>query len=230
VRVTGANRDHEPLPAANGRRRLILVEATDMSVVHEHWTSERVELLKHWFNAGLSCSQIAGQIGATRNAVIGKLHRLGLSRPPGVGASRLEPRDPSRPKAMRRKPWRLSIHAQREMLRAAYPGASGQGLTIESPHKCSLLELSQAQCRWPISEPGAEDFGFCGNTAAEGLSYCIGHARIAYRGRSRQPSRGGGIAQQPLAGRQPPLPAGTGGQPAEPVQRCSGWWAVRCGP
>jgi GcrA cell cycle regulator len=188
VRVTGANRDHEPLPAAKGRRRLILVEATDMSVVHEHWTSERVELLKHWFNAGLSCSQIAGQIGATRNAVIGKLHRLGLSRPPGVGASRLEPRDPSRPKAMRRKPWRLSIHAQREMLKAAYPGASGQGLTIDSPHKCSLLELSQTQCRWPISEPGADDFGFCGNTAAEGLSYCIGHARMAYRlpGRARR--------------------------------------------
>jgi GcrA cell cycle regulator len=212
VRVTGANRDHEPLPAANERRRLILVEATDMSVVHEHWTSERVELLKHWFNAGLSCSQIAGQIGATRNAVIGKLHRLGLSRPQGVGASRLEPRDPSRPKAMRRKPWCLSIHAQREMLRAVYPGASGQGLTIESPHKCSLLELDRAQCRWPISEPGAEDFGFCGNRSVDGLSYCAGHALIAYRGRSRQSSRGGGIAQQPLA-----------------AQRCSGWRAVRCG-
>jgi len=160
-----------------------------MSAINERWTSERVELLKHWFNAGLSCSQIAGQIGATRNAVIGKLHRLGLSRPQGAFGDRLErPRDPSRPKAVRRKPWRLSIHAQREMLSAAYPGSCSQDMAIDSPHKCSLLELSRAQCRWPISEPGAEDFAFCGNASAEGLSYCIGHARMAYRlpGRARR--------------------------------------------
>jgi hypothetical protein len=48
------------------------------------WTSERIELLKRCLHAGLSCGQTAREIGATRNAVIGKMNRLGLSRPKDV--------------------------------------------------------------------------------------------------------------------------------------------------
>ena len=73
-----------------------------MSAIHEGWTSERVELLKNYFNAGLSCSQIACEIGATRNAVIGKLHRMGLGRPKYLLADQLErtrdAKNASRPK------------------------------------------------------------------------------------------------------------------------------------
>jgi GcrA cell cycle regulator len=163
-----------------------------MSAIHETWTSERVALLRSYFDAGLSCSQIAREIGTTRNAVIGKMHRLGLSRPKDAFADRLEARNAARPKAVRRKPWRLSIHAQREMLMATYPGRAAEETAVESAHKCSLLELSQAQCRWPISEPGAEDFAFCGNKSVDGLSYCVGHARLAYRvpGRARRQAGG----------------------------------------
>ena len=158
-----------------------------MSATSEPWTSERTELLKKLFDAGLSCSQIAGEIGTTRNAVIGKMHRLGLSRPKNLFADRLKPRQPAtnawRPKALRPKIAGLSISAQRKMLRSAYPGPAGQEEPVESPHKCSLLELRQAQCRWPLSEPGSRDFGFCGNPTIDGLSYCSGHARLAYRPR-----------------------------------------------
>ena len=158
-----------------------------MSNIHQGWTSERVELLKKYFDAGLSCSQIACQIGTTRNAVIGKMHRLGLSRPKNSLADRIKPRrapkDTWRPKALRSK-WRgLSIGAQREALMAAYPGCASEEAPVDSPHKCSLLELRHAQCRWPISEPGAADFGFCANPSVDGLSYCAGHARLAYRPR-----------------------------------------------
>jgi GcrA cell cycle regulator len=163
-----------------------------MSAIHETWTSERVALLKSYFDAGLSCSQIAREIGTTRNAVIGKMHRLGLSRPKDAFADRLEARNAARPKAVRRKPWRLSIHAQREMLIANYPGRAGEATAVESAHKCSLLELSQAQCRWPISEPGAQDFAFCGNASVDGLSYCVGHARMAYRVPGRVRRQAGG--------------------------------------
>ena len=51
---------------------------------------------------------------------------------------------------------------------------------------CSLFELSNERCRWPISTPGAEDFCFCGNTPLEGMPYCSGHHRLAYRPGSRQ--------------------------------------------
>jgi GcrA cell cycle regulator len=45
--------------------------------------------------------------------------------------------------------------------------------------------LAQGHCRWPLSEPGAADFGFCGKEQVEGLSYCAAHARMAYRTGSR---------------------------------------------
>src|SRR5262249_28362297 len=113
-----------------------------MSAIQQGWTSERVELLKKFFDAGLSCSQIACEIGTTRNAVIGKMHRLGLSRPKNLFADRIKvrrvPTDTWRPKAFRPKIPGLSISAQREALRAAYPGPAGNA-GIDSPHKCSLL-------------------------------------------------------------------------------------------
>ena len=163
-----------------------------MSAVHERWTSERIELLKKFFEAGLSCSQIAGEIGATRNAVIGKIHRMGLSRLKDVPADRLKPRrapkDVWRQRPLRRKNPGLSVNAQHDMLVAAYGAPEDVGASVESPHKCTLLELSPAQCRWPISEPGCADFAFCANPSVDGLSYCLGHARMAYRSR-RSPHR-----------------------------------------
>ena len=57
---------------------------------------------------------------------------------------------------------------------------------VVSEHRCSLFELSKQRCRWPISTPGAADFCFCGNTPIEGMPYCAGHTRLAYRPGSRQ--------------------------------------------
>jgi GcrA cell cycle regulator len=61
------------------------------------------------------------------------------------------------------------------------PQPPAEFIPIYNGRGCTLLELSQGKCRWPISNPGAEDFCFCGNEPAEGLPYCLGHARIAYR-------------------------------------------------
>jgi GcrA cell cycle regulator len=59
-------------------------KAINMSANCATWTSERIELLKRCLHAGLSCGQTAREIGVTRNAVIGKMNRLGLSRPKDV--------------------------------------------------------------------------------------------------------------------------------------------------
>ena len=74
------------------------------------------------------------------------------------------------------------------MLRALYaePEPADDDEPIHNGHTCSLLELSAEKCRWPISTPGAEDFCFCGNAPVEGLPYCPGHTRLAYRPGSRQ--------------------------------------------
>jgi GcrA cell cycle regulator len=158
-----------------------------MRANHPTWTDERVELLKTCFAAGLSCRQIAGEIGVSRNAVIGKLSRLNLARDDGR-----EPRRPTRQDAAKghdrgRRP-KTEPRRQYQMLKATYgePQPAAADEPIHNAHCCSLLELSEQRCRWPISSPGAEDFRFCGSTPFQGLPYCAGHARLAYRPGSRE--------------------------------------------
>ncbi len=148
------------------------------------WNPERIEQLRNFVVAGLTCSQIAAEIGVSRNAVIGKIHRLGL------GSGRPE-RAPARdcPPRVRRSPF----SPQRQLLRLLHADAAGaahavttEAIPIDSARRCSLLELAQGSCRWPISDPGAADFAFCGNATAAGFSYCAGHARMAYRPPARR--------------------------------------------
>ena len=136
------------------------------------WTQERVAQLQAYVNAGLTCSQIADEIGVTRNAVIGKIHRLGLS--PGRTAGR-----PARDRPPRDR--RPRLFTQRPLLRLVYAQAPAVETPIESAQRCSLLELAHGKCRWPINDPGNADFAFCGNDSIPALSYCAGHARMAYR-------------------------------------------------
>ena len=163
------------------------------------WTSERIELLKRCLHAGLSCGQIAREIGVTRNAVIGKSNRLGLSRPKDVIGRQVEQRRaarlarPNTPRTWRPKRPGLNIFAQHGMLMAAFarPQPHAEDIPIYNGRGCTLLELSQGKCRWPISSPGSHDFCFCGNESVKGLPYCPGHARIAYRSVGRQRSTAG---------------------------------------
>jgi GcrA cell cycle regulator len=147
-------------------------------MIETTWTTERVALLKSRIDAGLSCAQIAREIGVSRNAVIGKANRLGLSRLKGLGAPRPERTDA--PKTQRPR-----LFSQHRILRALRAEPLPATEEVAGMQRCSLLELHQGKCRWPISDPGAADFGFCGNSAVAGLSYCAAHARMAYQPGSR---------------------------------------------
>ena len=143
------------------------------------WTIERVELLKSHFAAGLSCREIACEIGVSRNAVIGKLSRLSLTR-----EKKVEIRRPGPKTGRSRSVPRLQYRILRKLFNEAPPAEDDQ--PIHSEQHCSLLELSEEKCRWPISNPGEEDFCFCGNRPLDGLPYCAGHSRLAYQPGSRQ--------------------------------------------
>jgi GcrA cell cycle regulator len=147
------------------------------------WTEERLERLKSRFAAGLTCRQIADDIGVSRNAVIGKLNRLHLTREKGDDA----PREP-RKEAVRGRRRSSVPRLQYQLLQKLYAEqqATAGDEPIHDEHRCSLLELSEQSCRWPISTPGKRDFCFCGNPPVEGLPYCPGHTRLAYRPGSRQ--------------------------------------------
>jgi len=149
------------------------------------WTTERIAQLHKYVTAGLTCSQIAAEIGVTRNAVIGKIHRLGLTtsgrpgrRPLGL-SQRMRPQAPQIP----RRQTRLTriFRAIAEAGPTIVPFPAEIEVPVESTRRCSLLELAGGRCRWPLSDPGKADFGFCGSEAVAGFSYCAGHARLAYR-------------------------------------------------
>lgn len=154
-----------------------------MSEAGPGWTDDRVQTLARLWGEGLSASQIAAALGGgvTRNAVIGKVHRLGLSARgrPGQAST---PR-PARPKVVDAKPEPRPQSTQPEAkLPAALPG-SPVALDIDIPvsERVSILELRDSMCRWPLGDPTKSDFGFCGGKAVMGLPYCSHHCQIAYQ-------------------------------------------------
>jgi GcrA cell cycle regulator len=154
------------------------------------WNDERVELLKKLWSEGLSASQIAGRLGGvTRNAVIGKVHRLGLSG--RATTSRMKshrPRARTTATARRMQQQKTRFAPQgNPALRALYqPEAepftpSVEELVIPLKERRTIQTLTECSCRWPIGDPQAADFHFCGKTKVAGLPYCEFHARRAFQ-------------------------------------------------
>ena len=146
------------------------------------WTDERVECLKKLWLDGISASQIAKQLGGvTRNAVIGKVHRLGLS-------GRATPSQPARPVFKAPRPARPVSAAPTMPRRVAAPApapvaASEASLPalIEERGSATVLTLGAHMCKWPIGDPSTDDFSFCGKRAGDEGPYCVEHARVAYQ-------------------------------------------------
>ncbi len=130
------------------------------------WTDERVAKLRELWDKGLSASQIATALaeGVTRNAVIGKAHRMNLA---------------SRPSPVKSDPKKKAKKAVEKKVIPARPRAPGG--------KVSLLELTEKMCKWPIGHPGEADFHFCGKPSAPTFPYCPEHCGQAYQ--VQQPRR-----------------------------------------
>ena len=133
------------------------------------WTEERVEQLKTLWTEGLSASQIARVLGGvTRNAVIGKVHRLGL-------AGRASSTRSDRPR-----------HASSHRSVARAPAAEPQiveedPIILEDGNFATVLTINDRMCRWPIGDPSENEFHFCGRNPKSGSPYCEAHARKAYQ-------------------------------------------------
>jgi GcrA cell cycle regulator len=149
------------------------------------WTDERVTTLKKLWLDGLSASQIAKQLGGvTRNAVIGKVHRLGLS-------GRAAPSQPARPAFKAPRPARPAattmpsaprrvIAAEPATLPAVAAQPSVPAFRDEQPGSATVLTLGAHMCKWPIGDPSTDGFTFCGRRSSDG-PYCNEHARVAYQ-------------------------------------------------
>jgi GcrA cell cycle regulator len=135
------------------------------------WSEPRITTLRTLWLDGLSASQIVKQLGGvTRNAVIGKVHRLGLS---GRGApsapgrtARISPPRPARPRRAAVRPSRI-MAPPRPPVAVLVPTPEGPGLVTD------MAWLGVHACKWPIGDPKSPDFSFCGRQA-EGR-YCAAH-------------------------------------------------------
>jgi GcrA cell cycle regulator len=159
------------------------------------WTDERVELLKKLWLEGLSASAIAAELGGavSRNAVIGKVHRLGLS-------GRAKAPTPSAPR--RTKPSRSPSHPMRSPSSITFSRGNAalatdvtpdlvaepepelrriEDVVIPMSERVTIMELRESMCRWPIGDPGRDDFRFCGAKSQVGVPYCQHHSTIAYQ-------------------------------------------------
>jgi GcrA cell cycle regulator len=166
------------------------------------WTDERVELLKKRWADGLSASQIAAELGGvTRNAVIGKVHRLGLSgraKSAPSGVSRMRPKtaatqQPRRaaPTSAPRQQHSFGVRGNAALAMSAAPAPRPTPAPrvvpielVETALVCervTIMELRENMCRWPLGDPSQPEFRFCGGKSTPGAAYCPHHSQVAYQ-------------------------------------------------
>lgn len=163
-----------------------------------NWTDERVEKLKKLWSEGLSASQIAAQLGGvSRNAVIGKVHRLSLPGRAKAGGTANAARAPKRSASVPRAPNYTSRVATRTVTRQQGSTMLKEEIEIDAVNeieyrpasnvvvpisrRLGLTELTERTCKWPVGDPLKDDFHFCGNESPDASPYCGYHQRLAYQ-------------------------------------------------
>lgn len=162
------------------------------------WTDERIDQLRKLWDQGLSASAIGKQLGVSKNAVVGKAHRLKLparpspirkgARPPVRRMAVLPkplaaPHPRSQAPALDRALERMSDPAPRERLPVPAPRVS----QAAGPTRRAAARGIKS-CLWPIGDPGSSDFHFCNAEVVPGKSYCAEHCARAYITKSRADS------------------------------------------
>ncbi len=160
------------------------------------WTPEAIERLKALWAEGHSTAEIARRMGLSKNAVVGKVHRLNLpGRPSPIKRDGNAPPRPPKPK---RQATSDGVIRSREPfvppappeLLAGLPAEEVSTFSLSAPPSVpeSVFRRRVSNCRWPIGEPGQPGFRFCVSDAMSGKSYCPEHAAVAYikRGTERR--------------------------------------------
>ena len=160
------------------------------------WTDERIAQLKAGWEGGMTASQIAEALGegVSRNAVIGKAHRLGLeSRPSPVKGGDDAAAAPAPAKATAIVAALIVAPTPMAAPVAKAPPAAKKPTRTGKSARTTLLDLNEKICKWPIGHPGETDFHFCGKPSQASFPYCTEQCLIAYqaqlprRDRDRRP-------------------------------------------
>jgi len=138
------------------------------------WTDERISELTKLWNDGLSTAEIGKMLGISKNAVVGKAHRLRLSaRPSPIRRMAVRPAAPRMPRAVR-------TPALPQSATMSAPVAVATPVVARPRVEVPAVQLSNQRCMWPVGHPGDGDFHFCGDRALIGKPYCVAHCAVAY--------------------------------------------------
>lgn len=148
------------------------------------WTEESIEQLREMWAQGLTANEIAKRLGVTKNAIVGKVHRLCLqARPSPIKTKDNE--NISKPELAVQTGEPKTTEIEDELEEIIDVETADVSVTISTPKKLSgsnvrLIELDSHTCRWPIGDPRDEDFCFCGKKVRAGQTYCDEHSALAY--------------------------------------------------
>jgi GcrA cell cycle regulator len=150
------------------------------------WTAEAIERLKALWAEGHSTAEIGRRMGISKNAVVGKAHRLNLPARPSPIRRDAAPRPAPAPRAPRPVPAARMVSPP-PMLRAAPAAPQAAAPPVPAvpvvrafPAPAARPRLGARTCCWPIGEPGTSGFRFCGGDPMAGKPYCTEHAALAY--------------------------------------------------
>jgi GcrA cell cycle regulator len=147
----------------------MLTEETKMS-----WNIENVDRLRELWDQGLPTAQIGKLLGFTKNAVVGKAHRIGLERRPSpirrtaVKPDRKKARSPVMPK--------LNFETSKEITNIPIKELSTFQPVVKNP----FTNTTKRGCEWPEGHPDESGFHFCGKERFEDKPYCLDHCAVAY--------------------------------------------------
>ena len=142
------------------------------------WTEDKVSELRELWDQGLPTSQIGTILGFTKNAVVGKAHRIGLERRPSpIKRSIMKP---DRKKARAPLMPNLSVNLKSDEDFKHTKDKKENLIKKKNSENFLLLLNNQIGCEWPIGHPNEIDFHYCGKDRIDGKPYCEEHCSTAY--------------------------------------------------